>query len=138
GPIAMALISQLSCTWFAPNERTRATTMSIIGANLGGAAAFLISPFLVRQPWHVPRLLYLHTGQALVACVLTLIYFPAEPLTPPSVAAEMLRAHRSVSERPIETTKKVFWDILLCFQNLPAVLLIASGAILGGTFAVWS
>lgn len=138
GPLAMALVSQLSCIWFAPNERTRATTMGILGAELGGAASFLISPFLVTETWHVPRLLYLHTGQAVVACILTLIYFPAEPPTPPSLAAQMLRTSESSRERPMETAKKVLWDIWLCFQNLPAILLIASGAILGGTFAIWS
>ena len=138
GPIAMALVSQLSCIWFAPHERTRATTMAILAAELGGAVALLISPFLVTQASEVPRLLYLHIGQALVACVLTLIYFPAEPPTPPSLAAEMLRANQLASERSIETLKKILWDIWLCIQNLPAVLLIISGAILGGTFGVWS
>jgi hypothetical protein len=137
GPIAMALVSQLSCIWFAPDERTRATTAAILGTNLGGAAGFLVPPFLVSEPWHVPRLLYMHTGQALLACVLTLAYFPAEPPSPPSVAADMLNANRLIKERPVEILKRVLWDILHCCRNISCVLLIASGALFGGTFAAW-
>ena len=79
GPICMALVSQLSCLWFAPHERTRATTFVIVGGSLGAAVAFLISPHLVSEPSRVPRLLYFHAGQALLACICTLLYFPAEP-----------------------------------------------------------
>jgi MFS family permease len=137
GPIAMALVSQLSCIWFAPHERTRATTIAILGASFGGAAAFLISPFLVSQSWQVPRLLYMHAGQALVACILTLAYFPAEPPSPPSVAAGMLRTNRLIQRRSIEILKKVLLDIFRCCQNLSCVLLILSGAAIGGTFTAW-
>jgi FLVCR family MFS transporter len=137
GPIAMALVSQLSCIWFAPHERTRATTIAILGANLGGAAGFLVSPLLVSEPSHVPRLLYLHTGQAFLACVLTLVYFPAEPPSPPSVAAKMLNVNRLIQKRSIEILKRVLLDVLHCCRNLSCVLLIISGAVLGGTFAAW-
>jgi FLVCR family MFS transporter len=137
GPIAMALVSQLSCIWFAPHERTRATTIAILGSNLGGAAGFLISPFLVSESWHVPRLLYMHGGQALLACILTLVYFPAQPPSPPSVAADILNGNRLIKEQPIETLKNILWDIFQCCRNISCVLLIISGAVLGGTFAAW-
>jgi FLVCR family MFS transporter len=138
GPIAMALVSQLSCVWFAPHERTRATTVAILGADFGGAAAFVISPFLVSESWHIPRILYMHAGQALLACILTLVYFPAEPPSPPSVAADILNTNRLIQEQPMATLKKILWDILHCCRNVSCVLLLVSGATLGGTFAGWS
>jgi FLVCR family MFS transporter len=138
GPIAMALVSQLSCVWFAPHERTRATTVAILGSDFGGAAAFVISPFLVSESWHIPRILYMHAGQALLACILTLAYFPAEPPSPPSVAADVLNTNRLIQEQPIATLKKILWDILHCCRNVSCVLLLVSGATLGGTFAGWS
>lgn len=137
GPIGMALVSQLSCIWFASHERTRATTIAILGANFGGAIGFLVSPFLVSKSWQVPRLLYMHAGQALLACILTLAYFPAEPPTPPSVAANMLNANRLIQEKIIEKLKRILWDIFNCCQNISCLLLILSGAVLGGTFAAW-
>ncbi|CAF3733736.1 unnamed protein product [Rotaria sordida] len=138
GPISMALVSQLSCIWFAPYERTRATTFAILGAILGGAAAFVIEPRLVMKAEHVPRLLYIHTGQALLACILTLVYFPAEPPTPPSVAAQILNANRLIRTQLIERLKRFALDIFHCCRNISCVLMILSGAAMGGTFAAWS
>ena len=137
GPIGMALVSQLSCIWFASHERTRATTIAILGSNLGGAVAFLISPHLVFEAWRVPHLLYLHAGQAFLACVCTLLYFPAEPPTPPSAAAQLLVAERFRTEPLIRTLKRSATDVLHCFKNISCVLLILSGAVMGGTLAAW-
>jgi hypothetical protein len=137
GPIGMALVSQLSCLWFAPHERTRATTIAILGSSLGGAAAFLISPNLVTGPAHVPYLLYLHTGLALLACICTLTYFPAEPPSPPSAAAHLLVVERFKTERLMETLKRFVYDIIYCFKDVSCVLLILSGGIMGGTLAAW-
>lgn len=138
GPIAMALVSQLSCIWFAPNERTRATTLAILGACFGGAAGFLVPPFLVSQADHVPRVLYLHVAQSFVACLLTLVYFPAQPPTPPSLAADMLlNVNEVVKQRSTETLKKVIYDVLHCFRNLSCVLVMISGSLMGGTFSAW-
>ncbi|CAF0831826.1 unnamed protein product [Rotaria sp. Silwood1] len=138
GPIAMALVSQLSCIWFAPDERTRATTFAILGASSGGAVAFIIEPRLVSEAWRVPHLLYMHTGQAVLACILTLAYFPAEPPSPPSVAADLLNANRLIKTQLIERLKKLALDIFYCCQNISCVLMIISGAAMGGTFAAWS
>jgi len=137
GPIGMALVSQLSCLWFAPHERTRATTVAILGSNFGGAAAFLISPHLVFESWRVPHLLYLHAGQALLACIFTLAYFPAEPPSPPSAAAQLLTAERFRTEPLTQTLKKFVYDILYCFKDVSCILLILSGAAMGGTLAAW-
>ena len=137
GPIGMALVSQLSCLWFAPHERTRATTVAILGSSFGGAVAFLISPHLVYEAWRVPHLLYLHAAQALVAFILTLAYLPAEPPTPPSAAAHLLVAEQFRREPAMEKLKRSFSDTVRCFQNRSCVLLILSGAVMGGTLAAW-
>ena len=138
GPFGMALVSQLSCLWFAPHERTRATTAAILGSSVGSAAAFLISPHLVSAPEHVPHLLYMHAAQAFVACVCTLAYFPAEPPTPPSVSAQLLITKPDTGERPLEVLKRFGHDILHCCRNPSFVLLVVSSALTGGTFAAWT
>ena len=87
-PLVQVPVSQLSCIWFGPNERARATTFAIMANSFGGDVAFLISPLIADTPEHVPHLLYVHLGLALIACALTLVYFPSHPPTPPSPAAE--------------------------------------------------
>ena len=47
GPLVMAPVSQLSCLWFAPHERTRATTFAIVANNFGASVAFIINPLIV-------------------------------------------------------------------------------------------
>lgn len=138
GPICMGLVSQLSCLWFAPHERTRATTFVIVGGSLGAAIAFLISPHLVSDPSRVPRLLYFHAGQALLACICTLVYFPAEPPSPPSAAAELLLAGQFRTESLSTIVRRSFSELLFCFQDISCILLISSGALIGGTLVSWS
>ena len=138
GPISMALVSQLSCLWFAPHERTRATTIIIVGGSLGAAIAFLISPHLVSEPSRVPHLLYLHAGQALLACICTLVYFPAEPPSPPSAAAELLLAEQFRTETLSTTLRRSMSELVSCFKDISCVLLIISGALIGGTLVSWS
>ncbi|CAF1144442.1 unnamed protein product [Adineta steineri] len=137
GPIGMALVSQLSCLWFAPHERTRATTINVLSTSFGGAVSFLISPHLVSEPWRVPHLLYLHAGQALLACIFTLAYYPAEPPSPPSAAAHIRSAERFRIESLTETLKRFLHDILHCCKDISCVLLILSGALMGGTLSAW-
>ncbi|CAF1228496.1 unnamed protein product [Rotaria magnacalcarata] len=137
GPISMALVSQLSCIWFPSHERTRSTTFAILGATSGGAIAFVVEPRLVSEAWHIPRLLYMHTGQAIFVCILTLAYFPAEPPSPPSAAADMLKINHLIHIRPIQRLKKFAFDIFHCCRNLSCILMIISGAIMGGVFAAW-
>lgn len=138
GPFAMAVASQLSCLWFPLNERTRATTVAVLSASLGGAMAFLISPHLVTEASQVPRLLYLHTGQAFLAVLLTIVYCPAEPFSPPSSAAQQLLLEQSIPEKPIEIFKRFLFDFVKCCRNPSCVLLVLAGGILGGTMAAWT
>jgi hypothetical protein len=112
------VVSQLSCLWFALHERTRLTTIAILRSTFGGAAAFLISPHLVYESQLVLHPLYVHAGRALLACIFTLAYFPAEPPSPPSAAAQLLTAERFKTEPLIETLKRSIYDVLHCFYQV--------------------
>lgn len=137
GPMAMALASQLSCLWFPLHERTRATTIAVLSASLGGAVAFLVSPHLVTEASQVPHLLYLHTAQAFLACLLTLVYCPGEPPSPPSSAARLILVEQSARQEPVEALKRLLSDLLQCCRDRSCILLVLAGGILGGTMTAW-
>ena len=137
GPLVMAPVSQLSCLWFAPHERTRATTVAIFANNCGSAIGFVISPIIVYDPSCIPRLLYIHLALAFVACVLTLLYFPAQPPTPPSAAAELI-THNPENEANAQTWRSTLRDVWSCFTNPSFVLLSTSTGILYGALGAWT
>jgi hypothetical protein len=137
GPLVMAPVSQLSCLWFAPNERTRATTLAIMAPAFGSTVGFLISPWIVTTPEHVPHLLYLHFILAFVAIVLTLVYFPAHPPQAPSPAAQLL-IDTSMNEEKVSSLRSYINDIWRCFDTPSFTLLCSVGGILGGAFAAWT
>ncbi|CAF1234936.1 unnamed protein product [Rotaria sordida] len=137
GPLVMAPVSQLSCVWFAPHERTRATTIAIFANNFGATIGFVINPFIVTLPEHVPRLLYVHLGLAFIACVLALVYFPSKPPSEPSAAAELL------SLNPTNNENKHNWrtflkDIWKCLTTPSFLFLSIAGGLLYGTFSAWT
>ena len=137
GPLVMAPVSQLSCLWFAPHERTRATTVAIFANNFGSTIGFVISPFIVSDPSHIPRLLYIHLGLAFLACVLTLLYFPAQPPTAPSAAAELI-THSPENQVATNTWRSTLQDVWTCMTNPAFVLLSTAGGILYGTMGAWT
>ncbi|CAF1647611.1 unnamed protein product [Adineta ricciae] len=134
GPLVMAPVSQLSCLWFSPNERTRATTMAIMANIFGGTISFLINPGIVSHPSKVPHLLYFHLGLATLAGLLAIIHFPSQPPTPPSAASELLMNENS----EISSLKAYKDGFIQCMTNLSFVLLSTAGGVLSGTFAVWT
>ena len=133
GPLASVPVSQLSCLWFAPHERTRATTFAICFNNFGAAVAFVISPFIVSKPEYVPHLLYVHLGLAFISCVCALVYFPPQPPSAPSAAAELLIRH-SISEQNNISLRKFLNDIWRCITTPSFVLLTVASGTLSGTF----
>ena len=137
GPLVMAPVSQLSCLWFAPHERTRATTIAIFANNFGSAIGFLISPYIVSSPEDCPRLLYVHMGFAFVACVMALIYFPAQPPTPPSAAAELI-SHDPEIERDHHKLQVFLRDLWTCLTNPAFVLISTAGGLLYGMMGAWT
>ncbi|CAF1391016.1 unnamed protein product [Rotaria magnacalcarata] len=137
GPLVMAPVSQLSCLWFAPHERTRATTVAIFANNFGATIGFVLSPFIVALPEHVPRLLYVHLGLAFVACVLALLYFPSKPPSAPSAAAELLVSNSTSTEHNHDW-RKILVDIWKCLTTPAFLLLSLAGGLLNGTFGAWT
>jgi sugar phosphate permease len=137
GPLAMAPVSQLSCLWFAPHERTRATTIAIFTNNFGAAVGFVISPFIVALPEHVPRLLYVHFALAFIACVLALLYFPAQPPSAPSAAAELLINNPTSGENS-HNWRTFLKDVWTCLSTPAFLLLSTAGGLLYGTFSAWT
>ena len=137
GPLAMAPVSQLSCLWFGTNERTRATTVAIMAYNLGSTLSFPLGPAVVSSPTDIPHLLYVHIGIAFVGCVLVLIYFPAQPPTPPSPAAELLIKH-PISEVGTKSWRSYTQNLRNCFTTPAFVLLVTAAGLIGGTFGVWT
>jgi nitrate/nitrite transporter NarK len=137
GPLSLATVSQLSCLWFAPHERTRATSVALIANNLGSTVGFIISPFIVSSPEYVPYLLYLHLALAFLACVLALLYFPPQPPSAPSAAAELLILHPS-SEQNNNSWKIYMKDIWKCLTTPSFLLLSTAGGLLGGAFGAWT
>lgn len=137
GPLVMAPVSQLSCLWFAPHERTRATTIAIMANNFGSTVGFVISPFIVSSSDRVPYLLYLHLALAFIACVLTLLYFPPQPPSPPSAAAELLVLHPT-SEQATNSWRTFMKDVWQCLTTPSFVLLSLAGGLSSGIFGAWT
>lgn len=138
GPLAAIPVSQLSSLWFAPHERTRATTIAILANNnIGTAVGFILSPYLVTKPEHVPRLLYVHFGLACVASILTLLSFPARPPSAPSAAAE-LRIVNPASSETSHHWRNFFRDIWKCLTNPSFLFLSAAGGLINGAFNAWT
>jgi hypothetical protein len=137
GPLVMAPVSQLSCLWFGPDERTRATTLAIMAGGFGSTIGFLISPWIVTTPEHVPNLLYVHLILAFFPLVLTLVYFPAHPPQAPSPAAQLL-IDTSMNEENVTSLRSYIRDTRQCFATPSFTLLCSVGGILGGAFAAWT
>jgi FLVCR family MFS transporter len=137
GPLVMAPVSQISSLWFAPHERTRATTIAIFANNFGATVGFVISPYIVSLPQHVPNLLYVHFGLAFAACILALIYFPANPPSAPSAAAELLILNPTSSET-VHDWRRFLKDCWKCLTTPAFLLLSTAGGLLYGTFSIWT
>lgn len=138
GPLTMVPVSQLSCMWFGSDERTRATTLAITTHSFGATIGFLISPSIVYAPEFVPRLLYIHLGLAVAACVLTLAYFPAQPPTAPSAAAELLLNHPTNEESVWTSLRTFVKNLRECFTTPSLILLVLMGSLVAGTFSAWT
>jgi nitrate/nitrite transporter NarK len=137
GPLVMAPVSQLSCLWFKPDERTRATTLAIMAGNFGSTVGFLISPWIVITPEHVPNLLYIHLILAFIPLVFILVYFPAHPPQAPSPAAQLL-IDTSMNEENTSSLRSYIEDIWRCVATPSFTLLCSVGGLLGGAFAAWT
>ncbi|KAI4795323.1 hypothetical protein KUCAC02_031487, partial [Chaenocephalus aceratus] len=110
GPTIMSAGPFLSTTWFAPDQRATATAVASLFSYLGGAASFIIGPLVVPAPNNtqtftstvsvgdenfirerIQMVMYAELAAIALLFVAVLIYFPARPPVPPSVAAASQR-----------------------------------------------
>jgi hypothetical protein len=95
GPMIQASITKISCLWFPAAERTSATAVLIVSANVGSAAGFLIAPAMVTEAGDMPKLLLLQAGLTVLIFLAVFplwprLFFPARPdFFPSRAAAEM-------------------------------------------------
>ncbi|KAL7636258.1 UNVERIFIED_CONTAM: hypothetical protein RMT77_013016 [Armadillidium vulgare] len=116
GCTALALPPLISSLWFPPSERTTATAIGALAAQLGTAGMYL-SPLIVRLPdtsnstsvtstvvttvievvtkedikEDIMKLMYIECGISVGLFLCIIIYFPAEPPKPPSVSSKVER-----------------------------------------------
>lgn len=136
GPLVMTPVSQLSCLWFGSNERTRATTLAIMANILGATISFIINPSIVSRPSNLPYLLYFHLSLAILAGILTLVYFPAHPPKAPSRAAELLMIMENTKH---DSGFKIYMKGLKeCLTNHSFILFAITGGVMSGAFGVWT
>lgn len=98
----------LSSLWFPPNERTTATAISSVLNQLGNAGGFFLGPLMVRDPDEdngtavvanqtavlrrdIERLMDMEALICIGLFLCVLVYFPARPRVPPSVASAVPR-----------------------------------------------
>ncbi|CAF5154290.1 unnamed protein product, partial [Rotaria sp. Silwood1] len=105
--------------------------------NFGATIGFVISPFIVSSSNYVPHLLFVHFGLAFIACILALLFFPCQPPSAPSAAAELL-IHKSIHEHKNNSWIKFLKDIWHCFTTPSFVLISTAGGLLSGTFGAWT
>ncbi|CAF1164892.1 unnamed protein product, partial [Adineta steineri] len=95
------------------------------------------SPYIVSSSDRVPYLLYVHLAFAFVACVLALLYFPAQPPSPPSAAAELLIVNPT-GEQNGNAWKTFAKDVWTCLTNPSFVLITTAGGLIVGTLDAWT
>ncbi|KAK2948876.1 putative MFS-type transporter [Blattamonas nauphoetae] len=78
--------SKMAGLWFPPNERPYAAMIASQISPLGLSLSFVVMPLLVSKADDVPIILYGTFGLQVLCLVLILVYFPAAPPTPPTLA----------------------------------------------------
>jgi hypothetical protein len=74
---------------------------------------------------------------AFVACVLALLYFPAQPPSAPSAAAELL-IMQPTSEQNTNSWKTFTKDIGKCLTTPSFVLILIPAGLVAGTIGPWT
>ncbi|KAF2893536.1 hypothetical protein ILUMI_12647 [Ignelater luminosus] len=110
----LSVPARLAAVWFGPNQVSSACSIGVFGNQLGVAMGFLIPPMLVKvdgEKGDIERDLY--TMFILVGIltsilwVLIVIFFKAEPPTPPSHAQLQTQANEGESVNFIQSIKRL-------------------------------
>ncbi|XP_041459022.1 solute carrier family 49 member 4 homolog [Lytechinus variegatus] len=150
GPVLMSAVTAISATWFPTNERTTATAIAATAPYIGLAGSFIIGPLIVteihspttgsplttsgnhsdeyyidedeiqKHLQEIRNLMYIEFGVIAAVYLLTLVRFPAKPLTPPSASA--VREREDMKAGIIALLKKVsFWIPALAYACITGV-----------------
>ncbi len=142
-PVVLTGCTLVSAIWFPVQQRTKATAVSIILNGIGFASSFLMGAFLVSSPatngtsinttysnhtrenveqvkHDIMLLMYGTFGFSAVVFICVIIYFPAEPPTPPSRTASIKRMdYKNGLKRLIRN--KQFWMLSFCFSTATGI-----------------
>jgi nitrate/nitrite transporter NarK len=131
GPCTMAPVSQLSCSWFAPKERSFATAISSQASNFGACIGFVLCPLVVPSAAQMPYLLYGLAGASMLTAIACFVHFPSMPPLPPSAAAETQLLQKGDGMSYLRGIKDAV-------TNPSCMLLILAGGLQSGVFASWN
>ncbi|KAG9436236.1 feline leukemia virus subgroup C receptor-related protein 2 [Apis mellifera carnica] len=114
--IILTLPGRLAAQWFAADELSTATSLSIFGNQMGIALSFLITPIIVKNHENLDDigagLSHLFWGVAIiltVALILIVILFEDDPKIPPSKTRALQKLNEmQVEESLIEPIKRLF------------------------------
>ena len=108
----MTMPSKISATWFPPHQRSFATALiANASMGLGAGLGFLMSPYLTKQ-FGIRTMLEVQTEIAVFIALLTTIYFPSEPPTPPSFTASEERS-RFLDSLKLLLLNRNYWLLVL-------------------------
>ena len=96
--------TKISATWFPPSERTISTSIALVSGGFGVAISFVVGPYTVKgiagnlldsgnyteNESYALAIRYLFYGESIVTailCLMTVIYFPSQPPSPPCYTA---------------------------------------------------
>lgn len=122
--LGLGNISLMVNNWFGENERTLASTISMLAGLVAPAAVFGVGPLIVKNEDNFP---YLLLGQAIlstVSFVLIFMFYKSNPATPPS----------STAGENISTMKRFGMNVYDCLTNGHFSLLLIAYAVGFGSF----
>lgn len=138
----------VSATWFPPQERVTATSISQMVNNIGTGLAFLLGNLMVDEPSsnttstpsnsslvivkeEVQHYLLLLSGPAIATFLLCALYFPSKPPSPPSRSAEEARLDfwpgaKQLLRNPNSWGIAIVWAVPQAVWNNWCALLVVS------------
>ncbi|KAK9303050.1 hypothetical protein QLX08_005155 [Tetragonisca angustula] len=123
--IILTLPGRLAAQWFAANELSTATSLSIFGTQIGIALSFLLTPIIVKNHENLEdigaglsHLFWIVAIIMTIAFVLVVILFEDDPKLPPSKTRALQKLNQmEVEESIVQPIKRLFKNksfLLLC------------------------
>ncbi|KAK1135638.1 hypothetical protein K0M31_000225 [Melipona bicolor] len=123
--IILTLPGRLAAQWFAANELSTATSLSIFGTQIGIALSFLLTPIIVRNHENLEdigaglsHLFWIIAIIMTIAFILVVILFENDPKLPPSKTRALQKLNQmEVEESIVQPIKRLLKNksfLLLC------------------------